>query len=957
MSFEREKVLQAAEKLVEKQRFDKAIVEYQKIVEYDPTDARTLLKIGDLQTRIEAYEDALATYEQVARYYSSQGMSLKAIAVYKQIRELIRKHVPDMAARYGHILPVMGGLYQDLGLPGDALAAFDEYAARLHAAGRDQEAIEVFRKIVELNGNHPLTRLRFAEALIRQNRTEEALREFYAASEILVGLGHLDDALKVLERMLFQKPDARYARRAAELYLQRGHAEDGMLALAKLQICFQADTRNLATLQLLAQTFDVLDQGSKAIEVRKEIARIARDKGEFLLAKQTAEALLADAGNDEAVRSVALSILAADQASIRPGHIDSTAPATIAPASRVLDTAPPETIVAESITVDSLTPESHLSSQEQASTDVTVEVSMQSSPPGNFGDRPSSTRSPPSEHRETAYQSLIRQVQTQRSNGAYREAIDLLQSWIATNGPSIDVLTLLKSVLLEIGDVSSACEQLLTIASMHLDALDATTSAQVLMELLKLQPDHQAARAMLTGLGYEPPPVPLNLRRQSKGSLHEIAPAQQTSPGHVGQGPVDVGRPMPSYDLEEVSPQDAMSSVPKPSTEVSALLEPNAPFSVTARETQSHSEVSPRAPQVPGIPSFPLLESPESSRTVSASVTATEASAAQTASAPITKPQAQDAPVRPSTPKASQRPFGLSPSLLAGQNSSQSTLFMLANTQAFRGGDSLEAALDEAEFFFSRALYEDAMSILQEQLARHPNNPVLLERIQLVTAAMPAPSELVQTPSLGPQPPIETLEDDPVYRLGTDLDQVNAGVADAFVGVTKQYTGGVDVENVFAQFKEGVRAQISDADSQAHFDLGVAYNEMGLWNDAIEQFMLTAKDPRRECVSWSMIGLVRRQLGDLDGAMEAFITGLNATTKTAEQELGLYYELGSVYEQRSSAQEALYYFEKVLSRDPGFRDVEARIQALRTHNKVLAVPPTDMDDDFERAFDNLFDDK
>ena len=48
MAVDRDKVLQAAQKLVEKKRYDKAVVEYQRLVVDDPKDVRTLLKIGDL---------------------------------------------------------------------------------------------------------------------------------------------------------------------------------------------------------------------------------------------------------------------------------------------------------------------------------------------------------------------------------------------------------------------------------------------------------------------------------------------------------------------------------------------------------------------------------------------------------------------------------------------------------------------------------------------------------------------------------------------------------------------------------------------------------------------------------------------------------------------------------------------------------------------------------------------
>src|SRR6476620_9565825 len=151
LSIEREKILQAAQKYIEKKKYDRAIVEYQRIVQEDPNDARTLLKIGDLQARLSAYPEAIATYDRVGQYYSAQGFALKAIAVYKQIRELIKKHAPQLADRYGHIVPKLAEIYTHLGLTSDALAAYDEVASRLQKNARDRDAIEIFRKMVELD--------------------------------------------------------------------------------------------------------------------------------------------------------------------------------------------------------------------------------------------------------------------------------------------------------------------------------------------------------------------------------------------------------------------------------------------------------------------------------------------------------------------------------------------------------------------------------------------------------------------------------------------------------------------------------------------------------------------------------------------------------------------------------------------------------------------------------------
>src|SRR6185312_6324369 len=260
VAVDRDKVLQAAQKLVEKKRYDKAVVEYQKLVADDPKDVRTLLKIGDLYLKMEEYVEAITTYERVGQFYSLQGFALKAIAVYKQIREIINKHVPHMEDRFGHIVPRLAEIYTQLGLTSDALAAYDEVATRLQRAGRDRDAIDIFKKVVDLDPQNPLPYLRLAEAFIRVKDIDNAVARFGAAADILISMGRKDDALKVAERLLQHRPEPKFARIAAEIYLERGQPSDAMAALTKLQISFKDNPKDLDTLALLARAFEKLGQ-------------------------------------------------------------------------------------------------------------------------------------------------------------------------------------------------------------------------------------------------------------------------------------------------------------------------------------------------------------------------------------------------------------------------------------------------------------------------------------------------------------------------------------------------------------------------------------------------------------------------------------------------------------------------------------------------------------------------
>jgi tetratricopeptide (TPR) repeat protein len=822
VAVDRDKVLQAAQKLVEKKRYDKAVVEYQKLVADDPKDVRTLLKIGDLYLKMEQYADAIVTYERVGQFYSTQSFHLKAIAVYKQIREIIHKHVPGLEDRFGHIVPKLAETYAQLGLTSDALAAYDEVATRYQRAGRERDAIDVFRKIVDLDPQNPLPHLRLGEALIRVREIDDAITRFGTAAEILLKLGRRDDALKVVERLLQHRQDTKFARIAAEIYLERGEPTDAMSALAKLQICFKEDPKDLGTLALLARAFDKLGQPAKSIEVQKEAARIARDAGKIDHFNALVEALLTRAPSDEGVRHLA---------ALR------TAPSVRAPAESKVDVDVDEDVVIE---------------EEEEAAASAAPIPLRQSVPA---EAPAARAADPA----ARARQILAQVDAHRRNKDYDSAVALLFESVEELPASREIRERLCDVLIEAGDQAEAVRQMLAFARWLVSASDVEGAARILDEVLLLEPGQQEALAMLRDLGYA-----VGGEEQAAEYPAEAAPAGAIYPG-AGYGEqgypqhgYDAGAPLPSYDLEEVGAGAALA--PHRSFAPSQLDDPFA--------------VAGEAP----LPSFPIDD-----------VTGGGFAPPPRESSEIAVPAAPQPYAQPSQPSA--------------------------------GFD--EDALEEVEFFVAQGMFDEARSLLEEQLARLPNHPLLLERLRELeehaAAAQQGGSGTRAVPRNVPAPMPGGMEDR-AFDIAASLDALDALDAGPQAPQAND-PNQVSVESVFQQFKAGVAAQISESDAATHYDLGVAYQEMGLFSDAIQEFDLASRDPNRECVCMSMIGVIHRQLGNIDAAIDAYIGGLHAQIKTREQELALTYEIGDCYEERRATDQALYYFQRVLRADPGYNDM------------------------------------
>ncbi len=288
MAINKNKVNDNALKYIQKGQIKKAIREYDKILAEDLGDVRTLLKKGDLLVRVGDRGQAVETYLIVANAYSQQGFHLKAVAVFKQILKIDDSRI-DVNLR-------LAEEYQNLGIVGDAMSHLQIVAGYYDQQGMMRESLDILRRIVDLDPDNIASRIKLAELYSREEMIGEAVEEFQRAAEELKNANRIEDFIKVAERLIYHDPsNIQLIKEVANIYLQRG---DTKRALGKLQICFKADPRDLETLNMLAMAFQELGQLSKTVSVHKEMAKIYQEAGDVGEAQEIYRRILEIAPDD-----------------------------------------------------------------------------------------------------------------------------------------------------------------------------------------------------------------------------------------------------------------------------------------------------------------------------------------------------------------------------------------------------------------------------------------------------------------------------------------------------------------------------------------------------------------------------------------------------------------------------------------------------------------------------------
>jgi tetratricopeptide (TPR) repeat protein len=146
------------------------------------------------------------------------------------------------------------------------------------------------------------------------------------------------------------------------------------------------------------------------------------------------------------------------------------------------------------------------------------------------------------------------------------------------------------------------------------------------------------------------------------------------------------------------------------------------------------------------------------------------------------------------------------------------------------------------------------------------------------------------------------------------------------------------LKEVFDEFRAELGEMGEDADDEdleTHYNLGIAFREMGLLEEAISEFQKVAKAaergrPFRYCMQcYTLLGLAFIDRGQPSIAAMWYERALHLPDIEPESELALRYDLGMAQESAGESEAALKSFSQVYAVNIDYRDVGERIAALQ----------------------------
>lgn len=251
--------------------------------------------------------------------------------------------------------------------------------------------------------------------------------------------------------------------------------------------------------------------------------------------------------------------------------------------------------------------------------------------------------------------------------------------------------------------------------------------------------------------------------------------------------------------------------------------------------------------------------------------------------------------------------------------------------------------LESVDFYIAQGYSDiavDTLEMLERQFGDHPDIQARREKLAASGGQPVAEAPAVFEFGAVEEVPVARVEeatpfdDSPYAALATEAMNVRNDqppVAAPPVG------SGIDagLAELFEEFRAAEEGDTVTEDFETHYNMGTAYKEMDLIDEAIQEFQTAANlvksgdGTSRFLQCCNMLGHCFMQKGMPEAAVIWFKKGLSAPGHSEDEYQALRYELGTAYEQLGDFKQAREFYTEVYGVDVSYREVADKLTQLK----------------------------
>jgi pilus assembly protein FimV len=972
MAYNKSKYVEAAQKLLNQGKVAQAIAEYQNILKYEPRDQVTLMTIGELYIRQGETFQAIDYFERLAQIFVGDGFLTKAIAVYKRIAKLAPEEIRP--------LEKLADLYVQQGVMSEARPLFLQLAEIHLKNNRQPEAVGLLKKLLQAEPDNLRIQIRLADLYQAMGQTRDAIEAYVSAAQRALARGDQAESEKLADKALKLEPNNQGAvivkarshssqgnlAKAAELLeqaadLEKGGEQTELLldlylknsdwedASALAHRVFEADQKNFGPMQKVVEALLQSGNPEKAMEILEKSRLPMIDAGEHeVVGKLLSELAASMPGSIEPLEWL-VELYGRTSDSFRlPDALAHLGDALVAAHQWERAKKTFEQLVERDPDSDSAKrrlngvlkkmgllppgeaaeefPEEDLRAEIPKPPAAKLPVEHEEEPAPEAAAKPAvaSTEAGLDEETQKFIAQSLTDVDLFASYGLTQKAIGLLEAILRRAPRHTPTLEKLLDFVLGAGDDRRTAELAAQLEQIHGETGDQRSSERFGELRRRFQraaglTDEELAIAVPAAkpaAPVAPAPEPMD------GSIPEIAAepvSEEPAPSAAQAPPVEKARPEPA----EVNAAPAQAEVQEVdlSDEWATLLEETRPSEAAvapSAKAPTKPAAGPTRPSKPGeVEEFEIGEEPPVAPPADVPEVAAFDLAEATPATPLRpEPVTEKTKVKPAAAKPKQAPPPKAP-----QKPPQPS---------------------EPEFELEQEyeLVLDAEPLVPAYDQKPPDKPLV------------PPAPVAQNNASTPPSGSSFASDQFLADLANEIDQLGIGdLAPGFSGSTPNAQPAPPakpaatpansgesgpLKEVFDEFRAELGEMgAEDEDLETHYNLGTAFREMGLLEEAISEFQKVAKASdsgrafRYTMQCCTLLGLAFMEKGQPAIAAIWYERALKTPGNDPESTLALRYDLGVAQESAGEPEAALKSFSQVYAMNIDYRDVAERIAALQ----------------------------
>ena len=951
MAVDRNTVTREAQKFASKGQFDKAIAEWRKLVKETPDDPNIFNTIGDLCLKKNAKTDAVEAYKRAADLLAADGFTSKAIALYKKVLNI------DISRVDVHL--ALGDMHAEKGLTGNALENYKHVADHYNKLNKKSDALGIYQKMADLNPANVAFRVKLAGMYAKEGMKSEAVRAYLDAAEQHITKDEFQEARKMFERVLELDPENKAVyHKAGIVYYKEDKVDEARKSLKR---AFEADPENEELMTLYLEVLEKAGRAGDAEDVYRKL--LTQDPSRHDLLERIYQILLDKKEYDRALteavaiaqhRSASMDFSGAAETLkglIAVTHDPLPAAAALADLfgkhGRAKDGAR-ELVLAADALIERGSPDdarevlnralilspgldeaiekldglggaaSAAAAGEAATLELGGEELIEELAPPTL-EEPPLPAAAPKEREDPAVAAALTEVEVLIKYGLGPKAAEQLESIVQRFPDAPRVRVMLFDLYREQKKSDKAVIQALMLADLYERRGQKDESQNVLRSALDLAPGNPQIMAQL---GMAPAEAEAIETIEEPEAIEEITDIPDIPDLAVPDLELET-----SADLEDIQvpeePEDIVfeEEAPEEAPPARHAVRPHAPPPLE-EQFEEESPVEQPAPR-----GEPLAESDVTELWAEA-----EFYYQQGLFDEARKCYERIIEYRPDDRKAMERLVEL-----AREKEDVAEFSRLA--EAVEGLEHLVEAGPTLEENVTASDVDSVKSLMQEitDLRKGKKEPPQAKKAGKPSKAKLEPEESfaglnedegAAVPAAPAKAPDQADDAADFFDLAAELrDELSTDTASAAPSALHEQS----IDEIFEEFKAGVEAHEKKEDEDTHYNLGVAYREMGLLDDAISEFNMTNEGEPKFILSRYMLGLCHLENGDFETAITEIQNALGYSYsfgEASEERIGMHYDLGLAYQGVGNTQGALEELQKVYNLDPTYREVATKIKEL-----------------------------